>query len=109
MRISDWSSDVCSSDLAGAHHQSYAAAHDGAAAPAKQRLGICMYLIVQLVFNLEEFPGMGVAPCIAAGVLLHGLVQAVQIAAGAKGLFTGAFQDYECNIGCIGPPVQLLG
>src|SRR3546814_15050947 len=92
LRISDWSSDVCSSDLhigeqantdfrhgkargvghdpvAGPHHQADTAAHDDTAAPADDRLGIAMDCVVQAVFDLEEFLGIGVVPRLAAGVL----------------------------------------
>src|SRR3546814_7295127 len=39
MRISDWSSDVCSSDLAGDDRRARAAARALAAAPAARRAG----------------------------------------------------------------------
>src|SRR5690606_35827 len=94
--------------VAGTHHQPNSAAHDNAAAPAHHRLRIVVYQIIQAVLDVEESARIPVVPGVARLVVEYRLVDAMQVAAGAERLLTGARQNHEGDGWIVCPGLQLV-
>src|SRR3546814_19047746 len=82
MRISDWSSDVCSSDLVDAELRAAAAPHPDAAAVPAPVLALHAARLGQLPDDVDPAPDRDVAAALAAVVRLAAHRLPVVVAAG---------------------------